>query len=73
MSSQTNTRATKSTRNTTKTKLWLVELDFGMPWLRIPAKTKEEAIKYCHDRGIGIYTSPIKSIKETDIVKIGDK
>ena len=70
---QQATPPTKNTGNSLKhrTKIWLVKLDFGGTFC-IPGRTKEEVQQNCYDRGIGIYTAPIKSIEETDVVKIGE-
>ncbi len=49
--------------------IWKINLVYGQPLvIQIQADTKEEAKRYCLDNGIGIYSSPIKSIE-----KIGDK
>ena len=57
-----NTANQKSTKS-----MWKINLSYGNP-IYILAETEKEAKQYCLDNGIGIYSSPVKSIE-----KIGDK
>ena len=57
-SMQANIASQKNTKS-----IWKINLVYGQP-IHIQAETKEEAKRYCLDRGIGIYSSPIKSIEK---------